>query len=129
MIHQTYDGYVPPEVEENIAKYSPQYTRRLYRDEDCIAFPFLDQYTTIPRRSSFALKKWALSLLCNPVHAYMHILRGTTHLRRVPRLDDCAHHLLQVTVGLPALLKGFREGISVDAGNVEVNQGQHAVVA
>ena len=52
-----------------------------------------------------------------------------TRLRRVPRLDDSAHHVLQVTVALPALFEGGRKGISIDAGNVEVDQRQHAVVA
>ena len=60
----------------------------------------------------------------------MHVTSSQdTRLRRVPRLDDSAHHFLQVTVALPALFEAGRKGISIDAGNVEVDQRQHATVA
>ena len=101
VIHQTYNGYVPPKVKENIAKYAPQYTRRFYRDVDCIAFlnQHLPKYT-----ATFLLLEEGAHKADLFRYAVLYVEGGVyldikTHLL-MPLEEVVDHTQMQVTTGL-----------------------------
>ena len=112
VIHQTYNGYVPPKVEENIAKYAPQYTRKFYQDEDCIAF--LDQHLPEYTPTFLLLTKGAhkadlfrYAVLYVEGGVYLDI---KTHLI-VPLEEVVDHTQEQVTTGMSIINRTMYQGV------------------
>jgi hypothetical protein len=112
VLHQTYNDYVPPKVEENIATYAPQYTRKLYRDNDCIAFldRHLPQYTATFRQLRLGAHKADLFR-----YAVLYVEGGVyldikTHLL-VPLVDVVDMGAAAVTTALSIIGRTVYQGV------------------